>query len=262
MLSHDTILLRKIRVLDYKVSIITPSYNSERYISETIDSVINQTYENWEMLIIDDSSTDNSINIISDYCSSENSIKLIKLEENGGAAVARNRGIKEAEGRFIAFLDSDDLWHPEKLEKQLEKMVKKNLPFTFTTYQLINEEGELGKTIKSKAIVSYRNAIMSNPIGCLTVMIDTNFFGKVYMPYIKKRQDLGLWLKLLRKTAAVGIEENLAFYRVRRDSISSNKFKLIKYHWILYRKHEKVPFFTSLYYVIYYSFSKLINILR
>ena len=126
MLSHDTILLRKIRVLDYKVSIITPSYNSERYISETIDSVINQTYENWEMLIIDDSSTDNSINIISDYCSSENRIKLIKLEENGGAAVARNRGIKEAEGRFIAFLDSDDLWHPEKLEKQLEKMVKKN----------------------------------------------------------------------------------------------------------------------------------------
>ena len=121
MLSHDTILLRKIRVLDYKVSIITPSYNSERYISETIDSVINQTYENWEMLIIDDSSTDNSINIISDYCSSENRIKLIKLEENGGAAVARNRGIKEAEGRFIAFLDSDDLWHPEKLEKQLEK---------------------------------------------------------------------------------------------------------------------------------------------
>lgn len=248
--------------MNNKVTVITPSYNSGKYISETIKSVINQTYSNWEMLIVDDCSTDNSISIINDYCTSDNRIRLIKLEENGGAAVARNRGIKEANGRFIAFLDSDDLWHPEKLKNQIGIMIEKNIPFTFTSYQLISEGGELGKIIKSKAEVSYRNAIMSNPIGCLTVVIDTNFFGKVYMPLIKKRQDLGLWLKLLRKTTAIGIEESLAFYRVRKDSISSNKFKLVKYHWILYRKYEKTPFFVSLYYVIYYSLSKLLNILR
>ncbi|GAA0714323.1 glycosyltransferase family 2 protein [Aquimarina litoralis] len=248
--------------MNHKVTIITPSYNSAEYISETIDSVIKQTYENWEMLIVDDCSKDDSVAIINDYCLLDNRVRLIQLEKNGGAAVARNRAIKEAQGRFLAFLDSDDQWHPKKLEKQVGMMVNKNIPFTFTSYQLVSEEGELGRIIKSKAEVSYRNAIMSNPIGCLTVVIDIDFFGKVYMPLIKKRQDLGLWLKLLRKTNAIGIDENLALYRVRKDSISSNKFKLVKYHWILYREHEKTSFLKSIYYVLYYSVSKLLNILR
>ncbi|MBS9782785.1 MAG: glycosyltransferase family 2 protein [Arcobacter sp.] len=242
------------------VSIITPSYNSERFISQTIESVLTQTYRDWEMLIVDDVSPDKSNDIIEKYIQKDSRIKLIKLEKNSGPAVARNRAIKEAKGRYIAFLDADDLWKPKKLEKQLNFMKERDCALVYCSYETMSEEGVLlDRFIKPPLKISYKDLLKSNYIGCLTAIYDTKKIGKVFMPIINKRQDYGLWLKILRKIDfAYGMGESLAIYRIMSKSVSSNKFKLLKYHYILFTKFENMNFMKAIYYLVCNILTKLI----
>jgi len=238
------------------VSIITPSYKSKRFISETIESVLSQTYQNWEMIIVDDVSPDNSNEIIEEYCKKDGRIKLIKLEKNSGPAAARNRAIEGAKGRYKAFLDADDFWKPEKLEKQLLFMDENDLAFTYSSYDLIDEDSNDLGTFTTKENISYSGTLKTCSVGCLTAIYDTNKLGKVFMPNILKRQDYGLWLKILKKIGSTkGILEPLAIYRIRRNSISSNKIKAAQYQWKIYREVEKLNLFQSVYYFAQYAYN-------
>lgn len=220
------------------VSIITPTYNSERYIQETIKSVQNQTYSNWEMIIVDDCSTDNTVKIIEKIQKTEPRIILFKLEKNSGAGIARNKAIELAQGRYIAFLDADDLWKPEKLEKQINFLTNNNQVFTFSFYEWIDENGNfLNKKITSPNPLHYSELLFCNYVGNLTGIYDTNFFGKIPMSSIRKRQDWIYWLTVLQKIEkGYPVPESLAYYRVRQDSISSSKIKLMKFNYQVYRQ--------------------------
>ena len=159
------------------VSIITPIYNSEKYVDSCINSVLKQTYSCWEHILIDDCSSDNSNTLIKSFQFKDSRIRYYRLHENSGAGIARNKGIELAQGNYIAFLDSDDQWYPEKLEKQLNFMQNNNYHFTFTDYDIVDEEGQkLSKYIKCKSRVTYSSALLKNPIGCLTVIYDVCFF--------------------------------------------------------------------------------------
>lgn len=219
------------------VSIIIPSYNCGKYIGQTIESIMSQTYKNWELLIADDCSTDNSCTIINSYAANDSRIKLIKLDTNSGAGVARNICIKEAKGRFIAFCDSDDRWFPEKLEKQLEFMDIKDAPLSHTSYMTCDESGKIKGIIVCRKKESLKSMCKDDKMGFLTVIYDTEKVGKVYLPLMRKRQDWALKLKILKLcNVAYGMKEPLAYYRVRQDSISSNKRSLIKYNIAVYRE--------------------------
>lgn len=242
------------------ISIITPSYNSSGFISNTIGSVIDQAVSNWELIIVDDCSTDNSVEVIQGFVDKDPRIKLIQLTENSGAAVARNKGIEAAKGRYIAFLDSDDAWSPDKLEKQLAFMQANDYPFTFAAYDKVDEAGKVFGHVGVPDKVTYSDLLKSCSIGCLTAMYDTEFFGKVYMPLIRKRQDLGLWLKLLKKTKyAYGLNETLGFYKVRKDSISANKKSAALFTWRLYRDIEKLSLPKASYYFSHYAVRGLLR---
>ncbi|EQB39067.1 hypothetical protein M947_07860 [Sulfurimonas hongkongensis] len=237
------------------VSIITPSYNSEKFISQTIDSVLAQTYKNWEMIIVDDMSPDGANGIIEEYIKRDSRIKLIKLNKNSGPAVARNRAIEEAEGRYMAFLDADDLWKPQKLEYQVKFMRENDVAFTYSSYDLIDEdENDLGSFI-TKREISYKEMLKTCSVGCLTAIYDVKKLGKVYMPLILKRQDYATWLKILKEEkSAKGILEPLATYRILKDSVSSNKLKAAQYQWKIYREIEKLNIFQSIYYFTQYIY--------
>lgn len=241
------------------VSIITPLYNSELYIERTIESVLNQSYNNWELIIVDDCSTDNGLSIVGNYVKTDNRIKVLKNEQNSGAAISRNKAIELAQGKYIAFLDSDDQWDKYKLEKQVAFMEKRDIDFSFTYYNHIDEAGkEISKTVNLPSKVDYVSTMKSNKIGCLTAMYNQESLGKFFMKNIRKRQDYTLWLQLLKKTKyAYCLPEILATYTVRKGSISSNKWSLIKYHWHIYRHIEKQSFFKSVYYLSYYIFARL-----
>lgn len=240
------------------VSIITPVYNAEKYLADHISSVQGQTHENWEHILVDDCSNDSSADIIKSFQEKDSRIKYYRLTKNSGAGIARNKAIEMAEGEYIAFLDSDDLWYPEKLEKQLRFMQENQYHFTFTDYDMVDESGQkLAKTVKCKSKVTYQSALYKNPIGCLTVMYDVNFFGKQYMPSIRKRQDYALWLNLLKKTNGYGLNVCLAKYRTGNTSISSNKFDLLKYEWQIYRDVEGLSWYKSSFYLLSAIFLKL-----
>ena len=239
------------------VSIITPMYNSEKFIDLTIQSVQSQTYQNWEMIIVDDASTDRSIEIVKKIMSNEPRLQLKQLADNLGTAHTRNNGIKLAKGRFLAFLDSDDLWHKDKLEKQIKFMQKNHYAFTYTGFEKINEDGKvIGTIFPYKEEVCYHDLLKSNHIGCLTAMIDLKILGyKMYMPDIKKRQDQGLWLEILKEIdKAYCLYEILGQYRIREGSISVNKIDNLKYQWKLYRNIEKINIVKSFYYMTFYAF--------
>ncbi len=244
------------------VSIITPLYNCEDIIRETIGSVLAQTYPHFELIIVDDVSTDNSREVVKEYVAKDKRIKLIELSENGGAAIARNKGIEVAEGRFIAFLDSDDLWKETKLEKQVNFMLENDYAFTCTDYeQLVDDTKKIKLIIKARVKADYRIVIRYNPIGNSTVMYDTLKMGKVHIPEVRKRNDYALWLKILRMEKYVyGINEVLATYRIRKKSLSRNKVKLIKHQWYVYRKLEKLNFFKSLYILWFVIMTKIFRI--
>lgn len=237
-----------------EVSIITPLYNAEYTIKETINSVQAQTFGDWELLLIDDCSTDKTVDIVKEFINSDSRIKLICRKWNAGPAVTRNRGIQEAKGRFIAFLDADDLWHQDKLRIQLEFMKKQDCGLSYTSYQKINQKGKTLGIVHVPPLVSYTNLLKTNSIGCLTAIYDTSQLGKVYMPNISKRQDLGLWLKIMKLNAkALGVDEVLAYYRIgAKGSVSANKILAAKYQWRIYREVEHIPIFNAVLYFINY----------
>lgn len=238
------------------VSIVTPSYKSYKFISQTIESVIAQTHENWEMIIVDDLSPDNSNEIIEAYTKKDQRIKLVKLEKNSGAAVARNRAIEVAEGRYIAFLDADDLWKPEKLEKQIKFMIQNDLVFTYSSYDLIDETGKKIGNFKARSRTNYNDLLKTNSIGCLTAIYDAEKIGKQFMPLVLRQQDYGLWLKILRKKGeTLGILEPLAIYRILNNSLSSNKKKAALDQWKIYRDVENIGLFKSAYYFFHYVYN-------
>jgi teichuronic acid biosynthesis glycosyltransferase TuaG len=241
------------------VSIVTPVFNAECFLAETIQSVLDQTYSNWELILVDDCSDDNSHQLIQKYMETDDRIQLICLEENQGAAVARNTGIQQATGKYLAFLDSDDLWRPEKLERQVAFMEKDQKVFSFTSYQLIKEDGTIrDKTIAVPKVVTYDTLLKNTIIGCLTVMLNIEKLGKIQMPTIRTRQDFVLWLSILKQGyVAHGLQENLAWYRKVHNSISSNKWRAAKRNWTIYREFENLPFLKACYVFLNYAWNGL-----
>ena len=241
------------------VSIITPSYNSSRFIVECVNSVISQTFQNWEMIIVDDDSNDNSRDIISDLSAKEKRIKSIFLEENVGSAEARNVAIKQSKGRYIAFLDSDDIWSKDKLEKQISFMNEKDIAFSFTSYQIISEDGKTKySVITAPKKMSYHSYLKNTIIGCLTVIIDKEKTGDFQMPNIRSSHDMALWLLIMKRGfSAYGLDENLAYYRIVSTSNTSKKWKAAKEVWDVYRKKEKINILYSIYYFIGYAFNAI-----
>lgn len=242
------------------VSIIMPNFNADLFIKASIKSVINQTYQHWELWIIDDASTDTSLEIIESFVKQDQRIQLIKFTSNKGPALARNKGIEKCNGAFIAFLDSDDRWDVMKLEKQLDFMQENKLAISFTSYVSIPEDGNISKFIKAQKKVTYQDLLTNNYIGCLTAMYAVNKLGKVYFPEIKRRQDWAMWLKITKNNVtAYGLQESLAFYTKRKTSISSNKFKLFRYNWIVYRNFENINFMKAVYLISILIIKKIVK---
>lgn len=233
------------------VSIITPSFNSADYLADAIDSVIRQSYPDWELLIVDDKSVDNSVDIAESYAEKDPRIKVISLAEHCGAAIARNAGIHEAKGRYIGFLDSDDFFHSEKLACQLKFMCENGHVLTHTHYQMVDgRTGRLGDTIRAPGILTYKDMLKANRIGCLTAIYDSAQVGKVFMPIIEKRQDYGLWLRILKGgRLAYCLPQALSYKRLTPGSISRNKVNLLKYNWRLLREIEGLDPLVSAYYL-------------
>lgn len=244
------------------ISIITPTYNCERFIGETIESVLKQTYKNWEMIIVDDCSTDNTYEVVKKYADNDSRIKYYLLEENSGAAVARTKAMQLATGDYMAFLDSDDLWISNKLECQLKFMKENNYNFTCTEYEQIDENGKsLNKVIKVKNKTNYNGVLLSCPVGNSTVMYNVSKMGKFQVPNIRKRNDDALWLQMLKKEEYIyGLNNILMEYRIRTNSISSNKLDLVKYHWYLYRNIEHLSVIRSLFHIGYWGVIKIFKI--
>lgn len=241
------------------VSVITPFYNSEKFLEETIQSVIKQTFPHWELFLVNDFSTDKSQDIAEKHCATDSRVHLIKLEKNSGVGVARNIGTQHAKGKYIAFLDADDVWMPRKLETQLKFMDKHQINLCFSSYLLMDEQGnQLGKVIEALPQLSYRKLLKSNYIGNLTGIYDAEVLGKVYSPEIRKRQDWGLWLKILKnEKTALGIKEPLAIYRIRKNSISQNKSALLKYNYVVYNEvlgYNKIKSFLMMFVFLYEHF--------
>ena len=242
---------RELSATDYGlVSIVMPNYNSEKYIKDTICSVLNQTYQNWELLLVDDCSTDNSLSLARSF--DDERIRIFQNETNSGAAVSRNYALKMAKGKWIAFLDSDDLWVPEKLEKQIVYMTQNDIIFSFTDYDVINEENRIVSHYKPHLdVCTYTDILKHNHIGCLTVIFNADSIGKILMPTDAiKREDMACWLRIMKKgVKAYCLHENLGQYKIHSNSVSSNKLKMMKYQWQVYRKVEKLSWIASLYYM-------------
>ncbi|MDX1762241.1 MAG: glycosyltransferase family 2 protein [Christiangramia sp.] len=229
------------------VSVIMPAYNSEAFIAESIRSVIQQTYQDWELLIIDDASTDATRNVISKLYQEDNRIRLLENSSNRGTHHTRNKGIKAAQGDFIAFLDADDLWKPEKLKRQLEVLSQENFSACFSSYDLISEDGtKLQKKIEALPELEYQKLLKANYVGNLTGIYNARVLGKIYCPEISKRQDWSLWLKVIEKGGPMkGIQESLAIYRIRKNSISTNKLEMLRYNFNVYHKILGYNFLNS-----------------
>lgn len=242
------------------VSIITPTYNCAKFIGATIESVLNQTYQNFEMIIVDDASKDNTEEVVKSF--KDKRIKYIRLSKNSGPAVARNRAMEEAKGKYMAFLDSDDLWKREKLEKQINFIKKNKYKIICSDYEQIDEEGnKLNKIIPCKKKVNYNGILLSCPVGNSTVFYDVSKLGKFKVPNIRKRNDDALWLQILKKEEYMyGQKEVLMEYRIRQNSVSSNKLSLIKYHWQLYREIEHLSVIRSVFHIVVWGFIKVFHI--
>ena len=235
------------------VSIITPSYNCSNYIDSCINSVINQTYTNWEMLIFDDCSTDDSYSKIQSFADADSRIKCFQNNQNIGAALTRNLAIKKANGKYIAFLDADDSWAEEKLSVQIKFMLSNKIAFSFTTYEMDNGNG-LSKLIKAPKKMYYTAYLKNTIIGCLTVVLDREKIGDIEMPNIRSSHDMALWLSIMRRGYdAFGLDINLAKYRVLLNSNSSSKIKAAKDVWRVYRNIEKLNFTYSLWCFMNYA---------
>lgn len=237
------------------VSVITSSYNTERYIAEAVESVIAQTYGNWEMIIADDCSTDGTADIAEKYAEADSRIKVIRLPENRGNANAKNTAMDHAKGRYIAFLDSDDVWLPEKLSTQIGFMQKNGLAFVHSSYLLINSESRYIGSFITKDVSGYGDLLKTCSIGILTAVYDTGMLGKRYFTDTERSEDYLLWLELMKELGEMRcIREPLAKYRIRRGSVSANKFRSAQFHWKIYRDICGMNFPRSLYYFVHYAF--------
>lgn len=235
------------------ISVITPLYNAKDHIEDTIKSVLNQTYQNWEMIIVDDVSNDGGNEIVSRHALLDSRIKLIQHTVNKGGAGARNTALELANGRLIAFLDADDLWDPEKLELQSEFMLTNNIGFSFSNYRTMDEDGRFLNNVDVPSKVKLSDMYYHNYIGCLTAMYDVNFFGKFYLPDIRKRQDYALWIKMLAHyDFAHSINSCLASYRIRKSSLSSSKIDAVKYYWKVLYNVANLSLLASSYYTCVY----------
>lgn len=236
------------------VSIITPSYNTGKFIGKTIESVLSQTYTNWEMIIVDDCSSDNTDEIVATYKDSR--IRYFKNKKNSGAAVSRNFALREAKGKWIAFLDSDDLWLPEKLEKQIAFMEKNNYHFSCCASTSVDENDKPSEryTCRPKHVGKIGMYMYCWP-GCLGTMYDAAVVGLIQITDLKKNNDYAMWLKVIKKCDFYGYNEVLAVYRVRKQSISHDKFgKLLKSHYLLFKHGEGLNSFAS----VFFTFCNLL----
>lgn len=238
------------------VSIIVPVYNSEKFLEDTIRTIEEQTYTKWELIFVNDCSKDKSTKIIEEKIKENSKIKLINLKQNSGAATARNIGIDNAKGQYIAFLDADDLWNKEKLEKQIKFMKEKECAFSFTDYEFANEEGiGNGKVVNVPLTIDYKQALKNTTIFTTTVMFDLEKIRKqeIYFELIKS-EDTATWWKILKKGyIAYGLNENLSYYRRTKGTLSSNKLEAIRRIWNLYRKQEKLNVLYSFYNFCFYA---------
>lgn len=241
------------------VSIVMPTYNCASFIQEAVESVVAQTYPSWELIIVDDCSTDNTKAALAPYLAKYPNIHYTGLEKNSGPDAARSMALKQAKGAYVAFLDSDDLWMPDKLSLQIDFMKKNKVAFSATGYELIQEyNSSEGVALIPPEKTNYDKMLrLSCPIGNLTVMYDRRVIGDQQVPSIKKRNDFALWLQILHKTdACYGMPNILGKYRVRKSSISRNKLTLLSYHWDLYYHIEKLGVVKSVWYICCWAFIK------
>lgn len=238
----------------HQVSVIMPSYNAGRTIAQSIQSVISQGYQNWELIIVDDKSTDNTCDIISHYAAEDPRIRPVFLEKNsGGPASPRNHGLKLARGRYIAFLDSDDLWLPTKLEVQISYMDNSASAFCCSSYNVIDHKGNKTGEHHPPVRAGYDDLLRRNTIGCLTVVFDAQQVGILSFPQIG-HEDYALWLDVTHNGHVVhGIPEVLAIYRLSPGSVSSNKFRAVRFLWGIYHRHLKYSTWISSWYVLRFS---------
>lgn len=244
------------------VSVIMPAYNCAEYMKNSVGSVIAQSFTDWELIVVDDCSTDNTKQVVDDFSRKDERIKYVRLDKNSGAAQARNKGIQLARGKYAAFLDSDDIWMPSKLEKQVDFMSKGGFAFTCTHYEKIDVNGNrIGRTIKCRKKCGYDTVVWINPIGNSTVMIDLEHFGKVSVPGIRKCEDYAFWLALLRTERYVyGLQETLSQYLVRSDSVSADKMSLVKYQYRVYREFEHFCVLRAVFHVCMWGVIKILHI--
>lgn len=247
------------------VSIITPVYNGERYIRETIDSVLRQTYPHWEMIVVDDGSKDNSASVVEQYVAKDARIRLLR-QPNSGSAAARNKGIRHAEGQYIALLDADDLWEPCFLESQIALLKAKNAIVVYASYHRINEKSEIFLApCKAKPFVTYSQMQRTNHIACLTGLYDASKYGKIYLREELKsiRDDYAYWLDIVKLSGiAYGNPKVLARYRVMKSSTTGNKVKLIKHQFLFHYKHQGFSCIKSFFNTIYWGISGYLKFLR
>jgi glycosyltransferase involved in cell wall biosynthesis len=243
------------------VSIVTPMYNNETVIKETIQSVINQTYRYWELLLIDDCSSDHTVELVEQLVELDPRIKLFKHSKNKGAAAARNLGTKMSKGHYIAFLDADDLWLKDKLEQQMNILKTKNYDVCFGSYEWINSDGKSLQTkVEALKTLTYKKLLRANYIGNLTGIYNCKKLGKIYTKDLKKRQDWLLWLEALKRSEnpACGITETIAYYRITEGSLSSNKINLIKHNYNVYKKGLGFSHVKSSVYILKFFYEHLI----
>lgn len=245
------------------VSIVTPVYNSKEYISETINSVMSQTHPNWELILVDDCSKDGSYEFIKENFHDER-IKLYKNKENKGAGYSRNYGISKANGKYLAFLDSDDIWHNEKLAKQISFMLDKNAEISYTDFIFVNQDfKEIRGASNIRKSLDLKKFMKTTEIGFSTSMIDIEKTGKPRMAKIPARQDAAMWMSLLRKNyKAYGLKEVLAKYRVRDNQITSNKLDMIIKTFRVYIREKSFPVYKRIYYWFRYVFNAVLKRLR
>lgn len=236
------------------MTIITPAFNCARFIGHTYESIKAQSLPQWEWRVVDDASTDATPQILARIAAGDPRVIVDRLPQNAGAAAARNQAIMAATGRFVAFLDADDMWHPDKLDRQCSMMQHSGAGLTYGAYDIINEDGSLRGHVKVPPSTDYKALLKHNVIGCLTAMYDTAHFGKVTMPPMRKRQDYGLWLKLLRQGGtAQAVPGTLATYRRLSGSLSSNKISAAAATWAVYRQMEQLNLPCSAYYFAHYA---------
>ncbi|MDR0295626.1 MAG: glycosyltransferase family 2 protein [Prevotellaceae bacterium] len=246
---------------DSLVSIITPVYNASRFLEQAAQSVFEQSYANWEWILVDDCSTDNSWGILQELEKKENRIEIYKNSTNLKSGITRNFAIKQAAGRFIAFLDSDDIWHKDKLKTQIKFMLDNSYYFSHTSFGYLDEQGnKIKSTFHVSPVVDYQHLLKCTEIGCLTAIYDAGEIGKFYMSEHARKQDYALWLSILKSGInSYGLDIELAYYRQVKNSATSKKHKLILKHISFLKETQGFSTIKALYYTMYWMLNGFVR---